>query len=304
MTQTTVIEPNDPYFSTQYSLWQTRVDEAWAITEGDNNSTIAVLDTGIDASHPDLKDKIRERRFPGEQDVSRSPEQCSHGTHIAGIISANRDNAKGIAGITNASILDIPVLDANERTQPEDFAAAIRLAVDEGVSLINASIVGRDLPGLREAVEYAARNDVLIIAPSGNGENGPVGYPAAYEECLGVAAVDIDSSPAVYSNLGEGVDLFAPGTDIISTDSTGDYGYLFRSGTSTATATVAGIANLTMTNLGIQGCELAEHLVRSSVQLSSTPAFMSGGLVDAYKSVTQSAPVSMSGKLDNGRECN
>jgi len=234
--------PNDPYIDRQWALNQIRMPELWQITTGSPEILIAVLDTGIDQSHEDLKGKVM-----AEVDFTDSPtpdDIHGHGTHVAGLIAASSNNSIGICGVApQCRLMNVKVADDKGRCQPSAVAEGIIWAVDNGASVINISVELREpLPELEEAVDYAWNKGVVVIAAAGNdGSQLPV-YPAYYENCLAVAATRQNDTLAPLSNYGEWVDVAAPGFNIYST--LPDDSYDYKSGTSFATAYVSGLAAL------------------------------------------------------------
>lgn len=206
---------------------------------------VAVLDTGIDKGHPDLAGRV-----VAEVDLSRSGSPADvfgHGTPIAGIIAANAENDLGIAGLAPESrLVNIKVADDSGRCQISRLIDGIYRAVDAGAKVINISIqFSETAPGLEEAVNYAWNNGAVIIAAAGNdGSAAPV-YPASYENCIAVTAVQENGALAPLANHGDWVDVAAPGLDIYSTLPGDSYGY--KHGTSFAAAYVSGLASLLFT---------------------------------------------------------
>ena len=203
---------------------------------------VAVLDTGIDKDHEELSGRV-----VAEVDFSESdtPDDIyGHGTPVAGIISADAENGLGITGLAPESrLVNIKVADDSGRCQISRLIEGIRWAVDNGVKVINVSIQFKETaPGLKETVDYAWENGAVIIAAAGNdGDSSPV-YPASYENCIAVTAIQADGSLAPLANHGDWVDVAAPGLDIYSTLPGDSYGY--KHGTSFATAYVSGLASL------------------------------------------------------------
>jgi thermitase len=203
---------------------------------------VAVLDTGIDQRHEDLCGKIMaDVNFTS----SRTTEDVlGHGTHVAGIIAANRNNGLGIVGLApESSLLNVKVANDKGQSDISTVAGGIIWAVDKGASVINMSIALEEYsPQLEEAVRYAWSHGAVIVAAAGNsGSELPV-YPALFENCIAVTALCQDGTLAPLSNYGDWVDIAAPGFNIYSTLPGNSYGY--KSGTSFATAYVSGLAAL------------------------------------------------------------
>lgn len=288
--------PNDPGFYYQWNLPLIRVPEAWSVTRGSDIITIAVIDSGVDLSHEDLRgifvpgyDFVENDTIPQDDD--------GHGTHVVGIIAALTNNNKGVAGVTwgqNVKIMPLKVFDKNATTTHFHGAKAFVYAVDHGAKIINASL-GSRVPSdlLQAAVRYAYQNDVVMVCAAGNhnpDDPRDIVYPAAYPETIAVGAVTKDYIRASYSNYGPELDVVAPGGDenqgILSTWINGTYGYAI--GTSMATPHVTGIVAL-MISQGIVGVENIRNLLRATaIDLGprGRDDYYGWGLVDAYAAVT------------------
>ncbi len=209
--------PDDPYYAAeQWNLPQINAPAAWDLTTGLVTITIAIVDSGVDLSHPDLADKI----VPGYDFVNEdilAQDDDGHGTHVAGIAAAATNNALGIAGVAwGARIMPVKVLDDVGSGSYSDVAAGITWAADHGARIINLSLGG---PGssqlLQEAVDYAYGLGALVVAAAGNDylAGSPVNYPAACDNVVGVAATNDQDDHASYSSAGSWVDIAAPGGD-------------------------------------------------------------------------------------------
>jgi thermitase len=264
--------PDDDGFSVQYSLKQKDdhdVDATNAWEKRTSCAKVAVLDTGIDTKHKDLKENLwrNEDEKPGNgKDDDKNGyvdddygvnmvsgkgsgvDKNGHGTHVAGIIAARGNNNRGVSGLCwKGQLISVRWMDADGRGWTSDAAEAIVYAVDQGARVINASY-GSTTPTdvERDAIAYAAKHDALIVAAAGNDHKNddkkPV-YPAAYPDAniITVAATDDHDHLADFSNYGKKtVDLAAPGDHIGSTYKGGDYVYM--SGTSMAAPLVSAAA--------------------------------------------------------------
>lgn len=233
---------NDPYLDKQWAMKQIEAESLWQITTGKPQTLVAVLDTGIDQNHEDLKDKvIAEANFTGGLTAD---DIHGHGTHVAGVIAANADNSVGIAGLASSSrLMNVKVADDNGRCEASSVAEGIIWAANNGASVVNLSIeISEPATELEDAVNYAWNQGALIVAAAGNsGSQSPV-YPGYYENCIAVAATEQDGTLAPLSNYGSWVDVAAPGFNIYSTLPGDAYGY--KTGTSSATAYISGLAAL------------------------------------------------------------
>lgn len=255
--------PTDPYYSTPYptfkygtiSQWAPQAvsaPSAWDVSLGNQNVVIAIVDTGIDSSHPDLASKV-----VGEYSVigKSAKDGFGHGTHVAGIAAAATNNDIGIAGMCpNCRILSIKVLDDRGSGYLSDVASGITYAAAHGARVINLSLGGSSVSQtMRAALAYAVANNALPVCAAGNSNSSTAPEPAYWYDCLSVIATDQNGAKASFSNYGVVDDVAAPGVAILSTMPTygvtlNSYGYLNNydalSGTSMATPAVAGIAGL------------------------------------------------------------
>ena len=226
-------EPNDPLAPKQWHLAANRAFEFWAAPPLLPPVRVAVIDSGIDAGHPDLKDRIAEARsFVGG---SAREDASGHGTFVAGLIAAAVDNAEGVAGMApSAELLVAKVVGPDGSIDIPAEARAIRWAVDEGARVINMSLGGlrdprdpeRDTfsPVEEAALAYAHRHGVVVVAAVGNADAAPsepwpyASYPAALPHVLGVSALARNGSSPTFSNRDKIFnDIAAPGQAIVST---------------------------------------------------------------------------------------
>jgi len=267
--------PNDQLFRYQYALSNPggqllipgsptakpqadiKATGAWDYVKGDPNTLIAVLDTGIDYTHPDLASKVIDHGRDFVNDDDDAYDDAWHGTHVAGIIAAATNNSEGIAGVAwNCRLLAGKVISASDEGDYSDLIEALIWAADytngnAKVGVINMSIGGPEPDDfLEEALRYAYNKGIVLIAAAGNEASQGISYPAAYDSyCLAVGATDYNDKVASFSNYGPELDVAAPGVGIISTIPLAqtDPGYLpyaYANGTSMATPHVAGLAAL------------------------------------------------------------
>lgn len=208
---------------------------------------VAILDTGIDKTHSDL-----DANYAGGKsfvDYTLDPmDDNGHGTHVAGIVAAE-DNEAGVVGVApEAELYAFKVLDAGGSGWWSDIIAAIEWSVDNGMQVINMSLGGSsDLPDVETACQAANSAGILLVAAAGNSGNPPgrgdnIGYPAGYASVIAVAATDQNDQRAKWSSTGAALELSAPGVSVNSTLLGGGYGT--KSGTSMASPHVAGVAAL------------------------------------------------------------
>ncbi len=259
--------PNDPYYISYASryLEHLGVEDAWQLTQGDPRITVAVIDTGVDCTHPDLaghcwvnEDEIPNNgkdddhngyvddrdgwNFVTDRDDPRDVHR--HGTHVAGILAATINNREGIAGIAGkTTIMPLVVFSPLGVGTYYDLIRAILYAADNGAKVINLSLGATTYSrGEALAVDYAYRKGVVMVAAAGNNSFDRLFYPAAHKHVIGVAATDSEDHIAWFSNYGPYISVAAPGVSIISTLPGGGYGIMC--GTSMAAPHVSGLAAL------------------------------------------------------------
>jgi thermitase len=284
--------PNDPYFSLQRNMAKVQAPEAWDVTAGSPDVTIAILDTGVDLDHPDLASKI-----VANINFSSSPtvdDVHGHGTHVAGIAAAVTNNGLGVAGLGyGATIMNIKVLGDDGQGYWSGVAQGIVWAADKGADVINMSLGGSSGSSTVEsAINYAWGKGVVVVAAAGNNGSTSPCYPAYYGNCMAVAATDSLDSLAPWSNRGDWVDLAAPGVSIYSTLKDGAYGY--KSGTSMASPLVGGLAALVFTVVtDSNGNGRLNDEVRTRIEATCDDIGVTGigaGRINAYRAVSGGTP--------------
>lgn len=265
-------------FDRQWNLDQIRAPEAWKLGATGRGAVIAVVDSGIDIAHPDLRAKFV---FPPGTKCRDQDDELGHGTHVAGIAAAVTDNGIGVAGVApHAKLMSLK--------ENGDRSEQIRLAADSGADVINMSWISMYVtpvdplnPRLIEALDYAWKKGVVLVAAAGNTRLPHCEHPASHPRVLCVGAVDNRGLPAHFSNHPnkiEGVSISAPGgvgvggcadtEDIWSTIVPGSpyescdqtIGYQPLSGTSMAAPHVAGAAAILM-GLGFTNAETVDCLM-------------------------------------------
>ena len=238
--------PSDLLYANQWALPKIGWDQVFGVVDPAGSAKVALLDTGVDAAHPELSDKV----LPGMSVLDGSngmTDPSGHGTWLAGIIAAQTNTVPGdgIAGIAYAGvkILPVTVLNANGEGQDSDVIAGVIWAVDNGADVILMAFSNPGFsPNLQDAVDYAWSKNVIVVAAVGNNASAEPTFPAGDRGVMGVAATDQGDGLASFSNAGQAVFIAAPGVDIQTVD-IGD-AYTVISGTSTSAAIIAASAAL------------------------------------------------------------
>lgn len=337
--QTPLVLPNDPYLHSRGSWWmyngyddlwglkKVNAPAAWENTTGDSELVVAIIDTGIEKTHPDLKNRIwhNTKEIPNNGvdddkngyiddvdgwnfigDNNDIQDENGHGTHIAGIVGAEMNNASGVSGVNAKSkLMILKVFDEEGAGNSLTTAKAIKYAADNGAKVINLSLAGestRSVSGKMSYDEqmllYAYQKGVTIISAAGNQaidiENVS---PANYPYTIAIAATEPYDTPAeIFSNFGKKIDLSAPGADILSTFAPDGYlgklgamqsqiflstpytptlegkKYAVMQGTSMAAGYVTGAASLLLSKYPA----LQPEAVRSILRLSASDIGKSG----------------------------
>lgn len=275
--------PDDPRLNGQYYLNKIGAPKAWRETQG-KGADIAVIDSGVAASHPDLDDKITTQRdFVDSDRRAEDNSFTGHGTQVAGIAAAETDNGEGIAGTCpGCDLLVAKSLDSNLSGSDSEIAQAVVWSANNGAEVINLSLgapIYSEL--LKNAVSYARSKEAVVVAAAGNAYFGrtdkPI-YPAAYPGVIAVSATDKKDQLDPLSETGPYVDVAAPGVGILSTLPGGEYGTY--SGTSQASPQVAGVAAL-LSAEGASPEETRKRIEESAVDLGpegKDPSFGAGRL--------------------------
>lgn len=196
--------PNDPGFVSEWHLAKIQSSEAWSVTTGSPSVVVAVIDTGVDGTHPDLAPNLT----PGWNFVksnSDTSDLLGHGTAVAGVIAAAGNNGIGVAGVSwHSRIMPLLVVDENDLAAYSDIAEAIQYAADR-VRVINISIGGAAPSStLQSAVDYAWNKGALIFASAMNDSAPDPYYPAACNHVMAVSATDSNDHLASFSSTETG----------------------------------------------------------------------------------------------------
>lgn len=315
---TAQVQPNDPYYAQQWNLQAIGMAQAWATQTDTSDVVIAVLDTGVKRTHPDLYDQLWRNSYEiaangldddrngyiddvhgwhfyhvyttGEalpRDDADISDPNGHGTHVAGIIGAAGDNGVGVTGVAwRSRLMIVRVLDDDRMGAESDVIRGLTYAINNGARVVNLSLGQmEDTPALREAITEAEARGVLLVAAAGNTGKALL-YPAAYPTVLGVGASDRNGERASFSAGGAQLNLLAPGVDILSTWN--GQPYFTQSGTSMAAPHVSGVAAL----LRQQQAEATPAHIRRCLQLTATDVAAPGrddnsgyGIVNAARAL-------------------
>lgn len=289
-------EVPDPSLSTQASTWMRQPSElihlsyAHAITKGVPEVKIAVLDTGVDLNHRELRGKIIKRAdfvdlegletsefigdIKGYDDVPQ--DEVGHGTHVSGIIAAKGlQMEKGVApGCSLMAVRVLATMRSGDRLVGagivDNINPGIKWAVDNGADIINMSLgikhVGGGLPH-EDVIRYALSKNVTVVAASGNDGTAERYYPGALPGVIAVGAVDDGGKVARFSSFGANITVVAPGLNIFS--SFADNAYASASGTSQASPFVAGAIGLMKSYARQQGVKLTNQEIKYILKSTS-----------------------------------
>ena len=281
---------DDPLYQFQWHFDQIELESAWKRADG-SGVVVAVIDTGVAFSDADYGGLRQVRDLSGTtfvggydfvSDDDQPHDEHGHGTHVAGTIAQTTNNGYGVAGIApGAAIMPIRVLDASGRGSTADIAESIRWAADNGADVINMSL-GGPLPSriMQDAVAYAHRHGVTVIAAAGNSGWSMPSFPAAYPNVVAVAATQFDRNTTFYSNYGRYIDIAAPGgntqldqngdgrpdgvmQETLAREDPSEHEFALYMGTSMASPHVAGVAAL-IHQQGVTHPDRVEELLRAS----------------------------------------
>lgn len=298
---------NDPLVGQQWGLTRIRAPQAWGTATGEQ-TVIAVLDSGVQNSHPDLNGAILDEWDYFHNDAV-GDDDSGHGTHVSGIAAAFTNNRRGIAGTApDAFLFDYKVCNGQVGCPLTAQIPAIQEAADMNADVINMSLAGYGRSTAQErAVNYAWSQGTVIVAAAGNDATNQPAYPAAYANVIAVTSTDFQNGDSDFSNYGNWVNVTAPGGElrgplsatrfqILSSYPTylNSSGYVFNNGTSFAAPMVSGVAAL------VASRNLSAAQVRQRIESTATDIGPRGrdnlfgtGLVNAQGAVTNRS----SGKL-------
>ncbi len=271
--------PNDPYLNYQWGLFSINATDAWDIERGNGSMIVAVIDTGIDYTHPDLATNYQPGGYDFVNDDDDPLDDNGHGTHCAGIIATVMDNSIGVAGVAQVRIMAEKVLNEQGIGYSSWIARGMVHAVNNGARVISMSL-GSPFPSLTiwRACVYAWSKGCLLFAAAGNEGRFGVDYPAGFSTVIAVGAINPNGTKATFSNYGLGLELVAPGVEILSTMPTYPVylnvtrnvplNYAYLNGTSMACPFAAGVAALVWSHYpDLTNLELRKIIDTSTVDL-------------------------------------
>jgi major intracellular serine protease len=255
--------------------------------------TVAVLDTGCDVNHPDLKGKVKGyRNFTDDDDGAEDnvTDYSGHGTHVSGTIAAS-ENGNGVIGVAPlAELLVVKVLAGSRGSGEYDWIVnGIQYAIDQGVDVISMSLGGpTDYEPLHEVIQTAAAANILVVCAAGNegdsdSSTDEFSYPASYNEVISVGSIDLQRNSSYFTNSNNEVDLVAPGEKILSTIPGDKFARL--SGTSMAAPHVSGALALLKEyeqaafERTLSESELYAQLIKRTVPLNFPKTLEGNGLL-------------------------
>lgn len=307
--------PDDPSFGQLWGLKNTGSNEpqgkagvegadvnalkAWDITRGSHNVRIAIIDTGVDYSHPDLKGNVdSEHGYNFVSNTKDAMDDNGHGTHCAGTIGAIHDNKVGVAGVmADVTIIPVKFLDSEGSGTLEAAVKAIDYATGLNVDLMSNSWGGGGFSqALFDSIKAASDKGIIFTAAAGNSTSNndtTPSYPASYvlPNIVSVAALTAQNDLAYFSSYGRNtVHIAAPGHNILSTVKGG--GYEVMSGTSMATPHVSGVLGLLLAKEGRMPFEaMKERLTMTGVPVAALRGkTVTASRIDAYNLLTDTRP--------------
>src|SRR6266571_1372463 len=276
--------PNDTYYSFAWHLPKIQAPQAWDITTGSSSVIIAILDTGVESTHPDLAAKIVSG-WNFYDNNSNTSDILGHGTQVAGGAAATSNNGTGVSSLAwGCRIMPIRVSDATGSAFDSTIAQALSWAADQGVRVANASYAVSHSSAVAGAAQYFQSKGGVVTIAAGNQTTFVTAADNPY--VLTISATDSSDLVCTWSNTGNNIDLAAPGSGIPSTGSGGSY--VTAGGTSLSAPIVAGVAALVISvNPSLTGAQVQDILKKSADDLGAPgwdPSY-GWGRVNAYKAV-------------------
>ncbi|WP_238858522.1 S8 family peptidase [Clostridium sp. YIM B02569] len=281
---------NDPGYKYEWDISYTEADKAWPLIKQKREINVAVLDTGVDYTHPDLKNRVlKSKGYNFVDNNSDTMDDNGHGTHVSGIIAANANDNIGIAGIDgtlDVKIIPIKVLDSNGEGDINDIVKGIKYAADNGADIINLSFGANEKSkSIAEAISYAKSKGAFVVAAAGNDNEDSDNISPAGDGAFTVAAMSYNYKKASFSDYGNCIKVSAPGVEILSTV---PGGYEAWDGTSMAAPVATGIAAMVKAEDPNLSPSQIEDVLDSTAKdiMSKGKDKQSGyGLIDAYNAI-------------------
>lgn len=310
--------PNDPYWDKLWGMKMIHAPAAWDVEKGSSSVTVAVVDTGVSSTHPDLQGRLLAGIDIANGDSDPSPSttdpESGHGTHVAGTIAAQGDNGVGVVGVcwNGVKILPVKVFpDSGGGATSSDIIDGLQYAMEQGAQVVNLSLGGPGgLAAEGDKIHELTQAGIIVVAAAGNDGAAGVSYPAAFADSIAVSAVDENENLTAYSNFGPEIDIAAPGGEDLSgavnsdpqiwstwyAGATGN-GYAAIQGTSMAAPHVAGAAALLLSH-GYSATEVKDRLMwgaRTPASGVLVPWSYGHGILDLTGALNATAPVTPPG---------
>lgn len=279
---------NDPGYGEQWWVPHVKAESMWKYAEYQQEKVVvAVIDSGVDVNHVDLKNRIEPGGYDFYANSSIITDWHGHGTKVAGVIAAQAGNGQGIAGIAgpyDVSMLPIKIVNSSGKSNTAILIKALEYAIAEQVDVINLSLGGDSFSAIEnEVIQRAIDAGIVVVAAAGNDakKGNPIIYPASYDNVISVGAVDDTNNWSVFSNFNVFVTLVAPGERVLTTFPNQSYGN--DAGTSFSTPIVSGtVAMMKALEPGLSNREI-EGLLTMTAQDLGEPGydpFYGAGLLD------------------------
>ena len=283
--------PGDPLLPELYAIKKMNCEKAWDYSSGEE-VIVAVIDTGVDYNHPDLKNNMwvdadGYHGYDFSENNNNPMDYHSHGTHVSGTIASTGNNSIGIVGVAfNAKIMAVKIF---PNALDSVCSKAIVYAVDNGAKVINNSWGPTSQrpsnPLVEQAIDYAVSKGVVVLFAAGNNSDDVIKYaPANYKSVICVAATDQNDEVAGFSNYGANVLVSAPGKDIMSLKF-GSSDYTIMSGTSMAAPHVSGLAALIISKFPNLSLNDIREKIKMAVDEINSNRPVGSGRINAFKAM-------------------
>jgi hypothetical protein len=287
-----IATPNDPSVGNQWFLNKVQAFSAWDVAIPSGIVKVAVVDNAIQTTHPDLAANMLAGYDASDLDNDPNPpnDSFSHGTHVAGIVSAVTNNSIGIAAAANNRVKILPIKATPDNGNPNGIYTGyegIQWAIDNNANIISLSWGGGGYSQIeQDIIDQAHAQGIVVLAAAGNENNEVLSYPASYNHVISVASVDDNDAKSSFSSYGTSVDISAPGRGILSTIPTNQYASF--NGTSMATPLVASICGYLLSGYPTLTPDEVEQLIKKTSDDISmqNPTFnnkLGAGRINMYK---------------------